>query len=52
MKSELRKPCLGELLLVSSIGLGAYFSYWMIADSADEKVHRIFIEHDQTGIGG
>jgi hypothetical protein len=52
MMRRLQKPCLGKLLLVASLGIGAFFSHWIISDSPDEKVHQIFVQHDKLLLQG
>jgi hypothetical protein len=49
---KLKNYCFGEMLLVSSVLLSGGFSYWLIAESDDEKVHRVFVEHDRLVLEG
>ncbi|MCU7929231.1 MAG: hypothetical protein KZQ90_00380 [Candidatus Thiodiazotropha sp. (ex Codakia rugifera)] len=43
---------IGGIFLISSLCISALFSYWIIAESSDEKVHRVFLEHDKLIVQG
>ncbi len=42
----------GEILLFFTLFLGVCFGYWLMAESDDEKVRRIFLAHDQLVLQG
>jgi len=40
----------GEVLLVTAVSLSAYFSYWLITESDNEKVHNALVEHSKLAV--
>lgn len=43
---------MGEYVLFSMLGLGATFNFWLFQESDDERLHRVFIEHDKLVLQG
>ena len=46
------KPCAGEMFCAFTLVLFVYFCYWLVSESDDEKIHRIFETHDRLVLEG